>query len=530
METVDRERTPTEQTPVVLIHPPVAKPCEPPAGVARLAGALRRHGVRCRIIDANLEGLFSLLDGTAPAEDTWSRRAHRHMDRHRDALRRMDLYGRPDAYRRAVADIGRVLSLAGRAAEIQVGLADYRDRRLSPVRSADLRQAALSPARNPYFDYYRHHLLPRIIALRPAVVGISIGFLSQALCAFTLIGMLRRACPGLKIVVGGGLITSWMRRPGWVNGWDDLVDELVAGPGEAALLARAGHTGAAGRDVPDYTDLAPNPYLSPGFILPFSASDGCWWRRCAFCPERAERRPFRPLPHRTAIAQLRRLTAQTQPAIIHLLDNAVSPALLKALAADPPGAPWYGFVRIGAPLDDPDFCRRLAAAGCVMLKIGLESGSQAVLDGLGKGVHLQTAARVLDNLRRAGIAAYVYLLFGTPPEDAAAAGRTLQFVAEHQAAIGFINTAIFNLPVGSPEADVLPVRDFYDGDLALYRDFDHPAGWHRATVRRFLDHSFKKHPAVQAILRRDPPVFTSNHAAFFAMAGCGRLPGWHARH
>jgi hypothetical protein len=516
MNTKDPSHAVAGKVPVVLIHPPVVKPCEPPAGVARLAGALRSHGVACAVFDANIEGLYDLLDRSAPSDDTWSRRALRHRDRHLQAMRSMSTYRRLDAYRRSVADIGRLLGRAGQESDILVGLADYHDRSLSPVRSIDLRRAARQPERNPFYRYYRENLLPRIIAAQPAVVGISINYLSQALCAFALIGLLKRVCPELTIMIGGGLITSWMRRPGWTGRWDELVDRMVAGPGETALLDAAGCMAAGKGYCPDYSDLSPNPYLSPGFILPFSASDGCWWRRCAFCPERSERRPFRPLPAATAVAQLRRLTVQTRPALIHLLDNAVAPVLLKALAARPPGAPWYGFVRIGPPLDDLDFCRRLAASGCVMLKIGLESGSQTVLDGLGKGVHLETASRVLRNLHQAGIAAYVYLLFGTPVEDETAAYRTLQFVADHHETIGFLNTAIFNLPLGSPDAEVLPVRDFYEGDLALYRDFDHPAGWNRSAVRRFVDKIFKRHPAVQAVLRRDPPVFTSNHAAFFS--------------
>jgi hypothetical protein len=507
---------PIKQPPaVVLIHPPVVKPCEPPAGVARLAGALRSQGVRCTLIDANIEGLHHVLGRITPSDDTWSRRAYRHLASHLGALRARDIYRRPDPYRRAVADLGRLLALAG-GRDIRLGLADYRDARWAPVRSADLRAAAADPERNPFFTYYQERLLPRILEPDPSAVGISINYLSQALCAFALIGMLKRDCPHLKIIIGGGLVTSWMQRPGRIDPLADIVDRMVAGPGEGVLLEVVGLQYRHKHPLPDYGDLVDLPYMSPGFILPFSAADGCWWRRCAFCPERAERRPYRPLPHTIATAQLRRLTASNKPVLIHLLDNAVSPALLKALAVAPPGAPWYGFVRLAPPLDDPDFCRRLAAAGCAMLKIGLESGSQAVLDRLEKGVRLSLAARVLDNLRQAGIATYVYLLFGTPAEDEAAARETLAFVVDHGTAVDFLNLAIFNLPLGSPDAQGLALRDFYDGDLALYRDFRHPAAWDRTAVRRFVERTFKKHPAVQPIVRRDPPVFTSNHAPFFA--------------
>lgn len=501
---------------VVLIHPPVAKPCEPPAGIARLAGALRGGGVNCTVIDANIEGLHHVLRSAVPGDDTWSRRAHRHLKKHLALLRSPEGYRRADPYRRAVADLGRLL---GRAAEdngIKIGLADYRDARLVPVRGADLRQAALHPQRNPFYDYYQNHLVSRVLAADPEVVGISINFLSQALCGFALIGVIRQARPGTRIIIGGGLITSWLRHADEAADFSDLVERAVDGPGEKALLQAMGRESPCRHFVPDYSDLMPNPYLSPGFILPFSASHGCWWRRCAFCPERAEGRPFQPVPHRSAVEQLRRLADQTRPSLIHLLDNALSPALLKALTTYPPGAPWYGFVRIGPPLDDPDFCRRLGRAGCVMLKIGLESGCQSVLDRMQKGVQLRMAAKVLDNLHRAGIATYVYLLFGTPAEDEAAAHRTLEFVADHHPRIGFLNLAIFNLPLGGPEAGELALRGFYEGDLALYSDFQHPAGWDRAEVRRFVERTFKKHWAVRPIIQRDPPVFTSNHAAFFS--------------
>lgn len=501
---------------ILLIHPPVAKPSEPPAGMARLAGALKAHGIACHVIDANIEGLYHLLGSVQEPSDTWSRRAFRHLKAHLAALQNQSTYGVPDKYRRAVADLNRLLSLVAEKSRIRVSLANYEDENLSPLRSTDLLKAARHPERNPFYGFFQTRLLEAVESLRPMAVGLSINFLSQALCAFAIIGMLRKASPGTTIIIGGGLVTSWLRRPGWSNPFSTWVDHFIAGPGEAPLIHLAGKSNPSPWPLPDYDDLAAVPYLSPGFVLPFSASNGCWWRHCAFCPETSEQNPYHPMPHTPAMDQLKALTRRTRPAMIHLLDNAVSPALLKRIATDPPGAPWYGFVRIGQPLDDPLVCRRLAASGCTMLKIGLESGDQNVLDALQKGVRLGMASRVLHNLKDAGIATYVYLLFGTPAEDAAAAEKTLHFVAEHHHCIGFLNLAIFNLPTGSAETDALNPRRFYAGDLCLYSDFEHPLGWHRSAVRQFIERRFKKHARIQPIVRRDPPIFTSNHAAFLA--------------
>jgi hypothetical protein len=82
-----------------------------------------------------------------------------------------------------------------------------------------------------------------------------------------------------------------------------------------------------------------------------------------------------------------------------------------------------------------------------------------------------------------------------------------------------MNIAIFNLPLSSPEAAGLETAGFYEGDLSLYTDFQHPQGWDRRSVREFLDTEFRRHPAIRPILKNHPPLFTSNHAPFFAGIG-----------
>jgi len=52
----------------------------------------------------------------------------------------------------------------------------------------------------------------------------------------------------------------------------------MAGPGEYQLLTLLGlDAGKETMPLPDYHALLPESYLSPGFILPYSASTGCYW-------------------------------------------------------------------------------------------------------------------------------------------------------------------------------------------------------------------------------------------------------------
>jgi hypothetical protein len=500
---------------VLLIHPPVVRPSEPPPGLARLAGAVKRAGGECEVLDANIEGLLFLLSGSVDVKDTWTRRAVSHLGRNLAAMRSPATYAGVDRYAQTVLELNRVLSQQATAGGPQVQLANYQDPKRSPVNSRDLMAIFESPEENPFFPYFEKRLTGLMETGRFGIAGISVNFLTQALCAFALIGLLKRIAPLARIMLGGGLITSWMKRPDWKNPFSGIVDEMVCGPGEQALLSALALTGTEEPVVPDFSQFPVHRYFSPGLVLPFAASTGCYWRRCAFCPEQAEKNPYRPIPSKQVIFQLQELVREYRPALLHLTDNAISPALLKALTENPPGAPWYGFVRVTGALADPDFCCALKRSGCALLQIGLESGSQQVLDAFGKGIALGMTETALHNLKASGIATYVYLLFGTPWETGADAEETLRFTVKQSASISFLNLAIFNLPAHGPEAGDLITGAIDEGDLFLYQRFEHRSGWSRRNVRQFLDKTFRRHPAIGPILRRDPPVFTSNHAPFF---------------
>ncbi|MDZ7316984.1 MAG: radical SAM protein, partial [candidate division KSB1 bacterium] len=170
---------------VVLIYPPVSKPSEPPAGVARLKGALQAHGISSRIIDANLGGLEFLL-----SESFEPQNAAEAVALHRRYLNR------------------RLIAVARRKNAF-ISLTDFALTGLSPHKSDDLLAAAEKPQLSPFYDYYAAELIPTIDHLAPKLIGVSIVYLSQALPAFALLGLLRRHFSGVKLVIGGGLVTSW---------------------------------------------------------------------------------------------------------------------------------------------------------------------------------------------------------------------------------------------------------------------------------------------------------------------------------
>jgi hypothetical protein len=502
---------------IILIHPPIAKCSEPPAGIAKLSACLNANKIYHKVIDANLEGILYLLKHVSnnnTTTDRWTTRAVKNLERNLVALQDIATYKSPSRYQRAVMDINHLLKVAGKSLGVDLSLADYHDLCLSPIKSTDLISAAEKPRANPFYPYFQHRLI-NALEENPDFVGFSLNYLSQALCTFAMIGFVKQLQPRQKIILGGSLVTSWIRLGTDRNIFHGLVDEMIAGAGEQKLLELLGVEDDSTTHPPDYNCFPLDQYLSPGLILPYSSARGCYWHKCAFCPEKAEGNAYLPLEISQVTQDLQILTRQMNPTLIHILDSSISPSLLNALAQTPPGVPWYGFTRITQHLTDEDFCFSLKRSGCAMLKLGIESGDQEVLDQLNKGIDLPTASTVLKTLKKAGIATYCYFLFGTPPENQESAAKTMDFVCQHHDCIDFLNLAIFNLPSQSVEAQSLATHDFYEGDLSLYKNFQHPFGWQRPAVRNFLEKTFKKHPAIAPILRRTPEFFTSNHAPFF---------------
>lgn len=533
-------------TDILLIQPPALKPSEPPLALAVLLAHLKGQGLSSVAIDANLDATLYLLDGERLAEragaaiDTSLQRALKHRAAALKLLRSPAAALNFARYSTAVRYLNRLLAVWNSVDGAErLTLGDYQHLGLSPFAPQDLARLAAGEVQTLFADYFSNRLLPQIIAARPRMVAISINYLHQALPAFELAGLLRRALPGVLLVAGGGLVTSWQDPLHRLDLRLPPFDRLIFGPGETALTALA--TGTAADDytlvdatrigfVPDFSFAKLSEYFSPSPVLPLSASRGCYWQRCLFCPEAAAPvHPYTAARPAELPDLMRRLAVDYGVSHIQLTDNAVPVNMLRVLAEraeELHGLSWFGFVRFEAVLEDAGFVAQLAQSGCRMLQLGLESGSQSVLDRLGKGVQLEAAAKILQNLAAAGIASFVYIMLGTPGETEADAEQTLTFLETHAAHIGFLNISIMNLPRASglldnPEyygiASAAPIEASHP--LGLYQQFSTAGAWNRATARRFLERRLLGSTAIRSIVNRTPPLFTSNHAVFFAAAG-----------
>jgi len=493
---------------MLLIFPPMTKACEPPAGIAYLAGVLKVHGVKSKVLDLNLAIQNHLLQNYFQEHP---KKAH-----YLAQLKDIQTYHNRDRYKRAVSEITRAIQLASTAKE-KLTLADYSHDSWNPYKSSDLKSLLSHYKESMLVPLYQKELEPILQKGDIQHLGISVQYLNQAIPAFILMAYIKERFPDISIVLGGGLITSWCALERWTSPFHGLIDKLIAGPGEEALLEYLGIAPDPRKLQelqPDYSWVQWEHYFSPGPVVPVSASLGCSWRRCRFCPEKAEGNRYIPRKPDEVLYQIQRVEESFHPRLLHFTDNEISGALLRVLTEQPPRTAWYGFTKFYSQLKDPDFCYALKEANCALLKLGLESGDQKVLNQLDKGFSLEDASLILTNLEKAGISTYVYLLFGTPSEDIHSARKTVSFIEKHHSSITYLNCAIFNMPIANREFSVKDILPPAEKDLSLYKEFQHDKGWDRREVRRFLKEELRSSPLVRAILSRTPPGFTSNHAAF----------------
>ncbi len=77
---------------------------------------------------------------------------------------------------------------------------------------------------------------------------------------------------------------------------------------------------------------------------------------------------------------------------------------------------------------DDEVCRAMAAAGCFMVAVGIESGSSVIHRKLQKGINLDKAVESLQSIRRAGMISYALLMIGNPGESDETISETIAFL------------------------------------------------------------------------------------------------------
>lgn len=348
---------------------------------------------------------------------------------------------------------------------------------------ADMREGT-----NPFLDYYESHLARAVNAERPGLVGISMVFPAQLAQGFIIAWLLRRGFPNLHVVGGGPALTQLAIRQNdaALRKLFDFFDSIVAYEGEQALWAliqrlQRGRDPVGLRNViwldrkrdtlhfnreplledldalpcPDYDGYPLKAYLSPSLVLPYSPSRGCYWQKCAFCCYGLTRKAtscYRERSVAKVVADLQNLSAKHGTRRFYFADDTLAPKtmvkLSRALLDAGLDVEWSTDVRPEKRFTAAR-CRVLKRAGCVSVAVGIESGSQRVLNLMEKGTRVPDVQRVIRDLSRAGIAVQVMTFTGFPTETAKEALKTVRLIRRILADVALFVVCDFDLVPGS---------------------------------------------------------------------------------
>jgi radical SAM superfamily enzyme YgiQ (UPF0313 family) len=89
---------------------------------------------------------------------------------------------------------------------------------------------------------------------------------------------------------------------------------------------------------------------------------------------------------------------------------------------------WICSARIGSV--DKEMMILMKKAGCHMIRFGVESGSQKILDNIKKGITLEQTRQTFKWAHEVGLDTHAHLMIGTPGETKETINQTIQFVKE----------------------------------------------------------------------------------------------------
>ncbi len=223
-------------------------------------------------------------------------------------------------------------------------------------------------------------------------------------------------------------------------------------PGAIAGLAYRDETGAIVRTAPRgfIRDLDALPFPAwdlvdvpryqrvwrerhGAFAMNLVTTRGCPYH-CNWCAKPIYGQRYNARSPENVVAEMRELMARYAPDEIEFADDifGLKPGWIEWFAdlveAEGVRIPFKCLLR--ADLVTERVAAALARAGCRIVWMGAESGSQKVLDAMEKGTRVEQIYAATERLHRAGVRVAFFLQYGYRGEDRADIERTLQMVRD----------------------------------------------------------------------------------------------------
>jgi hypothetical protein len=503
---------------IALVYPPTCDPTAPYLAVPMLTGFLRAHGISVLPVDGNVEAYDRLLR-RAPLLAMRDRLRHRlsklerrasldHVARRlyaqlwrargdadaapdgieeaRAVLKDSERFFDPVDYERAVGTIESALRLTSAAhAPLELSFSGYRTPFALTTPDEIAHDAAAE--RDPFDDYVRNVLVPRLAAERVDAVGLSVCFPGQLQPAYAFALKIKELLPDVHLTCGGPGITQLFIR---LRGQDLLralgpFDSAVVFEGEHALLQLcraldekrelrnlpnvvhrdpllgAKYVPGEGAEdlrllpAPDFDGLPLDLYFAPQLTLPYDPTRGCYWGKCTFCHyglAETGTASYRERGAARTVDHLQALREKYNTSWFYLSQDSVAPKTLLKIAEEIArrglDVKWATDLKPEKYLT-AERARALRDGGGVACALGVESANPRVLALIDKGAPVATVKETIRHLADAGLAVEAMCFTDFPTETYAEAMDTLRMLEELRDEVALYIVGEFDLTHGA---------------------------------------------------------------------------------
>jgi radical SAM superfamily enzyme YgiQ (UPF0313 family) len=257
----------------------------------------------------------------------------------------------------------------------------------------------------------------------------------------------------------------------------ELLDRLAAGQSTAGVAGTAWREGdriVVGPERAAIEDLdtlaSPHDYFDTHIVM---TSRGCPWR-CTFCGAEASwGRGYRGQSVEYVLDALERAVARVPVKMIQIKDDTFTTnrkrviQLCRGMRERKLGFLWSCDTRVDVLGDE--LLREMRLAGCERLSLGVESGSQAILDAIDKKITPDEILGSTELAKKYGIKVRYYMMVGNRGETRETFDETLRFLQRakpHQ----YIFACLSVYP-GTRDFDEAVKAGWLDGEFYFERDF-----------------------------------------------------------
>jgi radical SAM superfamily enzyme YgiQ (UPF0313 family) len=285
---------------------------------------------------------------------------------------------------------------------------------------------------------------------QPDILGLSVysDTLPASMFAFELA---KKTYPGIMTVMGGSVFSNQLtvgtkNMDLFLEKTKAYIDKMIVGEGDILFqrllqqqlpVEKRVYTlkdingevlDLTGAELPDFSGINTQKYP---YISAYS-SRSCPYQ-CSFCSETVNWGKFRKKPAQQVAAELKQLAHTHNAQLFFMGDSLLNPIIgdlsLELLKSDT-CIYWDGYLRADPPVTQIENTLLWRRGGFFRARLGVESGSQNVLDLMGKKITVAQIRDALTSLAYAGIKTSTYWVVGHPGETEEDFLQTLDLIEE----------------------------------------------------------------------------------------------------